>query len=119
MRADGPGEVEAASTELGSPHGAATPHRPRIDGIGGRTSLSLRPEAIFVNPAAGSCDNIFDARVEELIYMGDHTRVRVDICGNNEFVIKVPRGASHVALETGTKISVGWRSQDCRALDAT
>ncbi|MDA0220072.1 MAG: ABC transporter ATP-binding protein [Proteobacteria bacterium] len=89
-----------------------------IEGHGGRTSLSLRPEAIYLAPAPGACDNIFEARIEELIYMGDHTRVRVDVCGNNNFVIKVPRGASHVALDTGSKISVGWRSEDCRALDA-
>jgi len=89
-----------------------------ITGQGGRTSLSLRPEAIFVAPPEGSCDNAFDARIEELIYMGDHTRVRVDVCGNKDFVIKVPRGASHVALQQGTSVRIGWRSDDCRALDA-
>ena len=89
-----------------------------IDGAGGRTSLSLRPEAIFVEPAEGACDNLFPARIEELIYMGDHTRVRVDVLGNSDFVIKVPRGASGRTLEAGTTIRIGWRSEDCRALDA-
>jgi len=89
-----------------------------IEGEGGRTSLSLRPEAIFVAPDPAAVDNLFDARIEELIYMGDHTRVRVDVCGNKDFIIKVPRGASHVALDMGTTIKIGWRSDDCRALDA-
>ena len=90
-----------------------------IDRTDVATSLSLRPEAIFIEPDEGRCDNVFPARVEELIYMGDHMRVRVDVCGNNDFVIKVPRGASHRALEIGSTMRIGWQSTDCRALDAS
>jgi putative spermidine/putrescine transport system ATP-binding protein len=90
-----------------------------IDGTGSRSTLSLRPERVLVDPAPGSCPNLFEARVEELIYHGDHTRLRVRACGSDDFVIKVPNAAGHVHLEVGAAIQVGWRVEDCRALDAS
>jgi putative spermidine/putrescine transport system ATP-binding protein len=90
----------------------------KIDGSGQKTTLSLRPERVRINPASGACANTFDARVEELIYMGDHTRARVDVLGNSNFIIKVPNSEGVPALSPGAMIRVGWRPEDCRALDA-
>jgi putative spermidine/putrescine transport system ATP-binding protein len=90
-----------------------------IDGIGSRSTLSLRPERVLINPDPERCPNRFEARVEELIYHGDHTRLRVRTCGHEDFVIKVPNAAGQVHLEVGAEITVGWRVEDCRALDMT
>jgi putative spermidine/putrescine transport system ATP-binding protein len=90
-----------------------------VDGAGSRSALSLRPERVLVDPSPESCPNLFEARVEELIYHGDHTRLRVCACGSEDFVIKVPNAAGHVHLEVGAAIRVGWRIEDCRALDAS
>jgi putative spermidine/putrescine transport system ATP-binding protein len=87
------------------------------DRAGTRTTLSLRPERVFVRPEPGSCPNIFDATVEELIYLGDHMRTRVRLLGHDDFVIKVPNSAGHQHLRTGESVSVGWMAEDCRALD--
>ena len=87
------------------------------DRAGTRTTLSLRPERVFVRPEPGSCPNIFDATVEELIYLGDHMRTRVRLLGHDDFVIKVPNSAGHQHLKTGESVSVGWMAEDCRALD--
>ena len=87
-----------------------------IDGVGATTTLSLRPERVTVDPQADS-DNSVEASVEEVIYLGDHVRTRVSLCGHNEFIIKIPNASGHVNLEYGQKISVGWQSEDCRALD--
>ncbi len=88
-----------------------------VDGVGARTVLSLRPESVLFDPPADSVPCRFDARVEELIYLGDHMRVRVDVCGHNDFVIKVARSESAPQLEIGQTIPIGWKSHDCRALD--
>ena len=61
--------------------------------------------------------SLLDAKVEELIYLGDHIRTRVNVCGNNEFIIKVPNGAHHVQMQEGQTVKVGWMAEDCRALD--
>ncbi len=87
------------------------------DDVGTRTTLSLRPERVFVRPEPGSCPNIFDAMVEELIYLGDHMRTRVRLLGHSDFVIKVPNSAGHQHLKAGETVSVGWKAEDCRALD--
>ncbi len=88
-----------------------------IDGVGSKTLLSLRPESVLINPPAGSCPSNFESRVEELIYLGDHTRVRVSVCGTDDFVIKVPRSGDVPRLEVGQTLPIGWQSQECRALD--
>jgi len=90
----------------------------RIGSVGTPTTLSLRPERVRLNPSNGACTNVFSATVEELIYLGDHTRVRATVCGNNDFVIKIPNSEGVPDLAPGAKISVGWRKEDCRALDA-
>ena len=84
---------------------------------GARSTLSLRPERISVRPEAGSMENIFEAKVEELIYLGDHMRTRVTLLGHDDFVIKVPNSAGHQHLRVGETVPVGWHAQDCRALD--
>jgi putative spermidine/putrescine transport system ATP-binding protein len=90
-----------------------------VDGAGSRSTLSLRPERVLIDPSPESCPNMFEARVEELIYHGDHTRLRVSACGHDDFVIKVANAAGHVHLEVGAAIRIGWRVEDCRALDAS
>ncbi|MDJ0949112.1 MAG: ABC transporter ATP-binding protein [Alphaproteobacteria bacterium] len=90
-----------------------------IDGQGTETTLSLRPERVVINPTNGSVPNVFDARVEELIYLGDHVRTRVNLCGHDDFIVKVPNAAGHAHLKPGEQVKVGWMAEDCRALDAS
>ena len=87
-------------------------------GKGSRTTLSLRPERVMLNPDSGSLPNIFDAKVEELIYLGDHVRARINTCGDDEFIVKVPNAHNHATLNKGQPVTVGWAMEDCRALDA-
>jgi len=89
-----------------------------VAGIGSRSTLSLRPERVVINPPNGSLPNEFEARVEELIYLGDHMRTRVNVCGHDDFIVKVPNSAKHEHLKPGETVKVGWDVEDCRALDA-
>lgn len=93
-----------------------------IDGVGSKTTLSLRPERVMVIPEKDMPDhmeNVFEAEVLELIYLGDHIRTRVRVCGDDEFIVKVPNiGAGH-HLAKGRRIDVGWTVADCHALDAS
>jgi putative spermidine/putrescine transport system ATP-binding protein len=87
------------------------------DGVGSMTTLSLRPERVTLDPDAVAYPNNFQAEVLELIYLGDHIRCRVNVCGDDEFIVKVPNAAGHKALAKGDTVSVGWTLEDCRALD--
>jgi putative spermidine/putrescine transport system ATP-binding protein len=87
--------------------------------VGGLTILSIRPESVQLMPSCEARENIFDARICEVIFHGDHLRLRLEVCGNEEFVLKLPKGmAEQTSLESGSMIKVGWRASDCRALDA-
>ena len=61
---------------------------------------------------------MFGAQVEEVIYLGDHVRTRIKVCGHDDFVVKMPNAAGHINLEQGQTLNVGWYPEDCRALDA-
>ena len=89
-----------------------------IGPLGSRITLSIRPERVILHPAEGQCKNILVARVEELIYHGDHTRARLRVPGSSDFLIKVPNTPGEVSITPGDTIEIGWRSGDCRALDA-
>ncbi|MGF1529581.1 MAG: ABC transporter ATP-binding protein [Candidatus Competibacterales bacterium] len=98
--------------------GAAQALKVNVAGKGSRTTLSLRPERVMVNPPEGSVPNVFEGRVEELIYHGDHIRTRFALGGSDEFIVKVPNAHGHVHLNTGDVVQLGWAAEDCRALDA-
>jgi len=111
--------VNGASCRVEVPGGVLVEALPvRVERAGEPTTLSLRPERVKINPANGACENLFPAKVEELIYLGDHTRARVAVCGMNDFVIKVPNAEGMPRFEPGATIRVGWKRSDCRALDA-
>jgi putative spermidine/putrescine transport system ATP-binding protein len=79
--------------------------------------LSLRPERVRIDAREDQFDNVFDGTVKELIYLGDHIRVRVHLCGNDEFIVKVPNASGERRVRVGEVLRLGWASRDCRALD--
>ncbi|MEM7172643.1 MAG: ABC transporter ATP-binding protein [Pseudomonadota bacterium] len=87
-------------------------------GVGNGTTLSLRPERVTVGVEDGSFPNVFTAKTEEIIYLGDHVRTRFSVCGHDDFVVKMPNAAGHIVLNEGESVKVGWHAEDCRALDA-
>jgi putative spermidine/putrescine transport system ATP-binding protein len=88
-----------------------------VEGVGSRTTLSLRPERVEIAPAKGAVQNQLTGEIRELIYLGDHIRTRMAVSGNEDFIVKVPNSAGNVPLAEGAKVKVGWEAGDCRALD--
>jgi putative spermidine/putrescine transport system ATP-binding protein len=89
----------------------------KVSRAGDRTTLSIRPERVEIDPPPHSLPNVFQAKVEELIYLGDCVRVRLTVCGNPDFVVKISNIFDHKKLSPGGMTRVGWRAEDCRALD--
>ncbi|MEM9140201.1 MAG: TOBE domain-containing protein, partial [Pseudomonadota bacterium] len=86
------------------------------EGVGKPTMLSIRPERVLIGDA--SAPNAMDAKVVELIYLGDHIRCRLEVAGHDDFIVKVPNSHAHAALKVGETSPIGWMTEDCRALDA-
>ena len=91
--------------------------RINVNQVGERSTLSLRPERIEVNPDISEYPNMYEGKVLELIYLGDHIRTRVSLCGHDDFVVKIPNSAKYAALREGDCVRFGWAVADCRALD--
>ncbi len=87
-----------------------------VDNVGDGTTLSIRPERIELQPK-DKMDNIIEGRIEELIYLGDHIRVRMNVAGNDEFIVKVRNRGQKRNLSEGQKTKIGWANTDCKALD--
>ena len=84
---------------------------------GEKTTVSIRPERALINPQ-DKMDNNQKGKIEEVIYHGDHTRLRINLLGNSEFILKVPNSSQNLDLKIGNEINIGWSSQDARALDS-
>ncbi len=87
-----------------------------IKNEGDKTTVSLRPERALINPKS-KMDNNYKGKIEEVIYHGDHTRLRVNLLDNKDFILKVPNSSSNLEIKTGNEINIGWNSKDSRALD--
>ena len=100
---DGGGTVKALKVNIGS--------------VGERTQLSVRPERVSVNlQDTASNENNFKGDIKELIYLGDHIRARIEVCGNDEFIVKIPN-EGNIDLKEGAIIDLNWQAKDIRALD--
>ena len=83
--------------------------------VGAKTLVSIRPERVSISGEKGP--NSTEAQVLELIYLGDHIRCRLNVHGNDEFVVKVPNAAGHKHLVVGETTQITWGAEDARALD--
>lgn len=86
---------------------------------GERTRVSIRPERVESNPERLAADShLIEAEVLEFIYMGDTFRTRLRVAGQDDFVMKYRNAQDQSRFTAGEKIRIGWRPEDCRALDA-
>ncbi len=89
----------------------------KVGASGEPVSLSIRPERVRLNAASEHCANRFSGRVAEFIYLGDHVRIRMEVCGNPNFFVKQPIAELDPALGVGDVVPLGWHVEHVRALD--
>ena len=87
-------------------------------GAGDRVLLSIRPERVSIAPEPGMYTNEFEAAVDDVTFLGDHLRIRVTVCDQPDFIVKIPNVVGHGAVLEGDRIRIGWTSTDSRVLDA-
>ena len=90
-----------------------------VNAVGDRTLVSIRPERVEFNADRLHADaHTLQAEVLEFVYMGDIYRTRLRVAGNDNFIVKTRNAPDQRRLQPGEKLQIGWRPQDCRALDA-
>ena len=86
--------------------------------VGQPTLVSIRPERVEFKPEnMPQGAHVIDARVQDIIYMGDILRVRLEVAGSPDFVMKIRNTLGQTRLEPDQKIKIGWHPDDARALD--
>lgn len=85
---------------------------------GEEVAISIRPERVIVDPQPDEIANTFDARVDDIVFLGDNLRLNLTVCGVPNFIVKIPNTAGHGAVLEGDSVRVGWATLDCRALAA-
>jgi len=88
-----------------------------VGAVGTPVTLSIRPERVRLNGHSENCRNRFSGRVAEFIYLGDHVRIRMEVCGKEDFFIKQPVAELDPALGVGDLVPLGWHVEHARALD--
>ena len=109
-----------AVVELSGGH-AVRARAVNVEGEGSETILSIRPERVLVDPSAsggGEECSVLEGRIEEMIYLGDHIRTRMQVVDCEDFIVKIPNIHGHRILGQGQRVSIGWMTEDCRALDS-
>ncbi len=98
----------------------------RIDGSlaealapGTPVTVSLRPERVQIMLAGHTMPAAARSRLEgalrEVIYLGDHVRLRVALAGNGEFMVKRPISETHALPAIGDVVELAWAPEHCRA----
>ncbi|MCC7041428.1 MAG: ABC transporter ATP-binding protein [Burkholderiales bacterium] len=82
---------------------------------GAAVAVSIRPERVAVG-AQAQRDNRFVGDLREVIYLGDHCKLRLAVAGNESFVVKVAAGDAATTLDRGSALAVAWDAAACRAL---
>jgi putative spermidine/putrescine transport system ATP-binding protein len=82
---------------------------------GAQVVVSLRPERVLIGDGRRD-DNRFASQLLEVIYLGDHCKLRLRVAGSDDFIAKVP--AAGLAWKRGDALVVSWPAQACVALAA-
>lgn len=87
-------------------------------GVGSAVLIYLRPERVLVGPAAEACCNNLVAKVVDMTFLGDHTRLQLEFAGNPHFVAKQNLFGQAVLPRQGEELRVGWTKQAPQILTA-
>ncbi|MGY4395745.1 putative spermidine/putrescine transport system ATP-binding protein [Sphingomonas sp. UYAg733] len=107
-RTDGECEVrlDGGQTIRATPVGDIAP--------GARIVATIRPEHVETGGLSQLCNRI-DAQVEELVYHGDHSRIRATLAGGGLLTVRAPR---QPVLAPTDSLALGWCTDRCFAFAA-
>jgi len=93
-----------------------------IDGpvpVGTKGCVVVRPEHVALGERAGGLDNMFEARVDEVVYVGGASRYLLRAGPSSDPILAVMHNVRGKAVRVGDAVRVGWSSEDGRLLMAT
>ena len=85
--------------------------------VGSEVNVVVRPERVQILWDTDERSNEFDAEVKDIVFLGDHLRVLVEVLGKEDFLLKIPNTAGHGRILPGDEVRIGWAQLDCRAIE--
>jgi putative spermidine/putrescine transport system ATP-binding protein len=112
--------VSSAATPFAT---IATPNGDRFSAVvvgdlaaGSAGLASIRPEHVLLDPPEAL--KVTTATLDEIIYHGDHVRIRLRTPWGDTITSKVTRIDDFATAAIGRSVGVGWRPDDCRIFAA-
>lgn len=93
--------------------------RPRGLEVGAAVLVYLRPERVMIGPAAEGCSNSLLAKVVDVTFLGDHTRLQLEVPGNTQFIAKQNLFGRAALPRLGDQLRIGWTREAPQILAAT
>ena len=84
--------------------------------VGEAVCLSLRPERIRPLAAEESSENRIEAQLVDLVYFGDHVRLKCRLSNGETLTVKHANDGRLSDPQPGAMLTLGWRVADARAL---
>jgi spermidine/putrescine ABC transporter ATP-binding subunit len=105
-RANGPGtaQIEGVGVSLRVPDAGLTPNA--------EIGLLIRPERPKPVQAGVRAENIFAGTIDELIYLGESVKYRIQLDAGIALVVRWPFKREGDALAVGDRVTVGWSADD-------
>ncbi len=90
----------------------------RTDGFseGEEIHVSVRPEKVRLGPAAEACANRFDGTVVDQVYVGQSSKVTVQLEDGSRLVANVQIADIGQSIPIGTHVRVGWDPENAVAV---
>lgn len=83
-----------------------------------KVALSVRPERVSLGQCSSPTTNRIAGKVVDMIYHGDHIRVKIEAAGSDNFIAKIANQRSEVTIEPGSTVDIFCDPADCRAFPA-
>ncbi|MCY4656444.1 MAG: ABC transporter ATP-binding protein, partial [Gammaproteobacteria bacterium] len=84
--------------------------------VGSEVQVVVRPERVKILWEDEQFSNQFEAKIDDIVFLGDHLRLVVSVLDSDDFLIKIPNIAGHGRVLPGDRVTIGWAQLDCRAI---
>ena len=82
-----------------------------------KPNVYIRPERVRLNPLYGTVDTLVNGTVLDVTCLGQHTRLRLNSCGIDNFIVTLPNDGQLLDLQVGSIVALGWTAADCCTID--
>lgn len=82
---------------------------------GQSVAISVRPERVRINENLNNCENVLEASIKNVTYMGSLVNYELLLPSGHKIVAEVQAGSTEI-LQAGEEVRIGWPKDACVAV---